>query len=268
MTGVIKTDANGVIQTDANGVIQTVVSATPQFDVTITSTTSPVSPGDELGVTADVTNTGGAQGTQTITLNINNSVGQVDSTSVTLSAGGSTTQPLSWAVPSGQTEQDYTATVASADDTASQTVTVSSVPSSVVSRPQDDSVLTRSLTLGVRIEPDDDWPDIQGKISANVANATRAYIYRVSDGQLMDDTDISSLSAGGVFTLQPNLSANTQYNFVIDAQGADYDDGFLSNASFPYTSSDGRLEIVNGAQDKQSTANTPHNVVEVGNINL
>jgi len=126
MTGVIKTDANGVVQTDTNGVIQTVTSATAQFDVAIASTTSPVAPGDELGVTADVSNSGGAQGTQTITLNINNGVGQVDSASVTLSAGGSTTQALSWVVPSGQTEQDYTATVASADDTASQTVTISS----------------------------------------------------------------------------------------------------------------------------------------------
>jgi len=131
MTGVINTDANGVIQTDANGVIQTVSSATAQFDVAIASTNSPVAPGDELGVTATVDNTGGAQGTQTITLDINNSVGQVDSTSVTLSGGGSTTQALSWVVPSGQTEQDYTATVASADDSASQTVTVgSAIPDS------------------------------------------------------------------------------------------------------------------------------------------
>jgi len=96
--------------------------------VAIASTTSPVAPGDELGVTATVDNTGGAQGTQTITLDINNGVGQVDSASVTLSAGGSTTQTLSWVVPSGQTEQDYTATVASADDTASQTVTVGAGP--------------------------------------------------------------------------------------------------------------------------------------------
>jgi len=87
----------------------------------------------QLDVTADVTNSGTDQDTQTLTLDINNGVGQVDSTSVTLAGGGSTTQTLSWAVPSGQTEQDYTATVASADDSASQTVTVSSVPPSLVS---------------------------------------------------------------------------------------------------------------------------------------
>jgi hypothetical protein len=95
-----------------------------QFDVTITSTTSPVDPGNTLDVTADVTNNGTDSDTQTVTLSIDNSVGQADSANVTLSGGGSTTQTLSWAVPSGQTKQDYTATVSSADDTASQTVTV------------------------------------------------------------------------------------------------------------------------------------------------
>jgi len=96
-----------------------------QFDVTITSTTSPVAPGNTLDVTADVTNNGTDSDTQTVTLDINNGVGQVDSANVTLSGGGSTTQTLSWSVPSGQTEQDYQATVASADDSASQIVTVS-----------------------------------------------------------------------------------------------------------------------------------------------
>jgi len=97
-----------------------------QFNVTITGVSPDlVKPGNTLDVTADVSNAGTDQDTQTVTLDIDNSVGQVDSTSVTLSGGGSTTQTLSWAVPSGQTEQDYQATVSSADDSASQTVTVS-----------------------------------------------------------------------------------------------------------------------------------------------
>jgi hypothetical protein len=108
----------------ANGAI---TDGTPFFDATITNITSPVKPGNTLDVTVDVTNNGTDSDTQTVTLSIDNGVGQVDSTSVTLSGGGSTTQTLSWSVPSGQTEQDYTATVASADDTASQTVTVNSV---------------------------------------------------------------------------------------------------------------------------------------------
>jgi hypothetical protein len=118
-----------------------------QFDVTITSTTGPVKPGNTLDVTADITNNGTDSDTQTVTLDIDNSVGQVDSTSVTLSGGGSTTQTLSWAVPSGQTEQDYTASVSSADDSASQTVTVgSAVPSSAIHRWKLDDVATGTAT--------------------------------------------------------------------------------------------------------------------------
>jgi len=119
-----------------------------QFDVTITSTNGPVAPGNTLDVTADVTNNGTDSDTQTVALDIDNSVGQVDSQSVTLSGGGSTTTTLSWSVPSGQTEQDYTATVSSADDTASRTVTVSSVtvPSSVIHRWKLDDVGTATAT--------------------------------------------------------------------------------------------------------------------------
>jgi len=95
-----------------------------QFDGTVTGTTSPVAPGNTLDVTVDVTNNGTDSDTQTVTLDIDNGVGQVDSQSVSLSGGGSTTKTLSWSVPSGQTEQDYQATVSSADDSASQTVTV------------------------------------------------------------------------------------------------------------------------------------------------
>jgi len=121
-------DVAGAEWVDLSGTRHTVDSwekvINSQFNVTITGTNGPVQPGNTLDVTVDITNNGTGQDTQTVTLDINNSVGQVDSTSVTLAGGGSTTQTLSWSVPSGQTKQDYTATVASADDTASQTVAV------------------------------------------------------------------------------------------------------------------------------------------------
>jgi hypothetical protein len=94
------------------------------FGVAITGTNSPVAPGNTLDVTVDIVNNDSDSDTQTITLDIDNSVGQVDSASVTLSGGGSTTKTLSWSVPSNQSEQDYTATVASNTDSDSTTVTV------------------------------------------------------------------------------------------------------------------------------------------------
>lgn len=144
----------------------------------------------------------------------------------------------------------------------------SGIPDSEVSRPQDDSSLTRSDTLGLQIESDDDWPEIAAELSANVSGATRAYIYRVSDGQLMDAVDISSLSAGQTFTLSPDLAANTAYNFVVDAEGASYTNGFYGSSSYPYTSSDGRLRIIGGALGQTGSAGSAHNLVRVGNIGL
>jgi len=121
-------DVAGAEWVDLSGTRHTVDSwekvINAQFNVSITGTNGPVQPGNTLDVTVDVSNAGTDQDTQTVTLDIDNGVGQADSTSVTLSGGGSTTQTLSWSVPSGQTKQDYQATVSSADDTASQTVTV------------------------------------------------------------------------------------------------------------------------------------------------
>jgi len=100
-------------------------SVNSQFDVSITDASpSPVVPGETLTVDASLTNSGTDSDTQTITLDVDNGVGQVDSSLEAAQGGASKTVPLSWAVPSGQTEQDYQATVASADDSASQTVTV------------------------------------------------------------------------------------------------------------------------------------------------
>jgi len=226
MTGVIKTDANGVIQTDANGVIQTVASATPQFEVAITSTNSPVPPGDTLGVTTDVTNTGGAQGTQTITLDINNGVGQVDSASVTLSAGSSAIQALSWSVPSGQTAQDYTATVASADDSASQTVTVgATVPSSAVL-----AYDPATFTTG-----DSTWADQAGaaqdmSLSGNIQAAT------LSNGNAALSSD--GVDDHGLTTFPSALEGSQLQNFAVELEIEHTSSGF--NAPFSLLNSGGQ----------------------------
>jgi len=142
-------DVAGAEWVDQSGTKHTVDSwekiVNSQFDVTITGVSpDPVAPGNTLDVTVDVTNNGTDQDTQTVTLDINNGVGQVDSASVTLSGGGSTTTTLSWAVPSSQAVQDYQATVSSDDDAASQTVTVA--PASLISHYTFDSADTSGST--------------------------------------------------------------------------------------------------------------------------
>jgi len=94
------------------------------FDVAITGTNSPVDPGDTLTVNYSVENTGNADGTQTITLNIDSTQEDSESQTVTFKAGTSST--LQWQTASADTGT-FTATVASDDDTDSATVTVERV---------------------------------------------------------------------------------------------------------------------------------------------
>jgi len=93
------------------------------FSVAIQGTNSPVREGETLNVSANVTNTGDVQGTQTVTLSIDGT--QRDSRTLTLGGSASRTVTLSWTPTSGDAGA-YTATLASANDSASTAVTVES----------------------------------------------------------------------------------------------------------------------------------------------
>nr|WP_284731859.1 CARDB domain-containing protein [Halorientalis regularis] len=95
--------------------------APANFQVSGTSSNSPVTEGETLDVTATVQNTGEQQGTQTVTLDVAGA--QRDSQTVQLAAGASQDVTLSWTTASGDAG-DYTATVASANDTDTTSVTV------------------------------------------------------------------------------------------------------------------------------------------------
>lgn len=147
----------------------------------------------------------------------------------------------------------------------------SDIPDSVVFRPDDTSSGSVTDKIGCRITTDIEWPDIGGKISSNVSGATTAYIYQVNDGSLLGSEDISSLSAGDSFAvsgvdLKPYDGTNaTVYNFVLDAGGSSFTNGYYNSASFPYISNDGNLSIINGARRETDTSSAPNNLVEIGN---
>jgi hypothetical protein len=149
----------------------------------------------------------------------------------------------------------------------------SAIPDSVVSRDPDDSTVNETRMFGIEVSTSVEWPDIGATISQNTVGATRAYIYRMSDGALIADTDISTLSAGDSFTF--NLSDALQpdnYSFAVDAEGASYDIGWDDNPSFPYDSSDGDISIVGGTDNIDSggapTNSSPntHGLVTVGDV--
>ena len=136
--------------------------ATPaEFTVSIASTNSAVTEGDTLTVDADIENIGDQQGTQTVDLSVG-SLG-TDSTQVTLAGGESTQETLSVGTASGDAGS-YTATVSSANDSASQTVTVGQSPqteeSDLAYGLQNTSVLVRDRTTS-------DWPVVADLDSAS-----------------------------------------------------------------------------------------------------
>jgi hypothetical protein len=106
------------------------VLAAAGFTVTLDATNSPVAEGETLSVEATVENTGNVEDTQTITLDAG-ALG-TDSTSVTLDGGASTDVTLFVGTNIGDAGE-YTATVSSADDSATASVTVSGDAEFVVS---------------------------------------------------------------------------------------------------------------------------------------
>ena len=99
------------------------IAASEFYDVTITGTNSPIEQGDTLVVDYEVSNTGDKTGTQDITLEIDSVLEDTDA-GVRVLANRTDSGTLEWVTDSGETAQDYTATVLSADDSATQTVTV------------------------------------------------------------------------------------------------------------------------------------------------
>ncbi|MFQ3475161.1 hypothetical protein HKK80_02720 [Halonotius sp. F2-221B] len=98
----------------------------PFYGVSIVGTNGPVTEGDTLDVTANVTNWG-ADGEQTVTLSDFDDT-QQDTTSVSLASGASDDSvDLAWATTTGDAGT-HTVTVASENETAVETVTVDSAP--------------------------------------------------------------------------------------------------------------------------------------------
>lgn len=91
------------------------------FAVSIDRTNSPVTAGEELTVTATVENTGAYSGSQSVSLRVGGR--EVDATETTLAPDESATVTLTWATGEGDAG-NYTATVATDDDTAERDVVV------------------------------------------------------------------------------------------------------------------------------------------------
>ena len=123
----------GLKESGLRGSLRSTSSVLPAFfDVTITNTNSPVQEGDILTVDYSADNTGDAQDTQDIRLEID-SVEEDRDSDITLLGAQSTTGTLEWDT-TDEDETTYTATVLSDDDTDSVTVEIESdaIPDSAI----------------------------------------------------------------------------------------------------------------------------------------
>ena len=142
------------------------------------------------------------------------------------------------------------------------------IPDSVVSRdPDNETDDSQTGQRGLVFEvASDRWGAFGAELSSNTSEVTRAYIYQKSDGQLLADTDISDLSSGDTFTLDVDLDSNTEYNFVLDAEGAEYNQGADLSPDFPYSSNDGEITLKTGAVDATDDVDIAYLMIKVGNV--
>jgi hypothetical protein len=126
------------------------VNEPPFFEVAITSVDDAVTEGDALTVDYEVTNTGGVEATQDITFTVNGTTEGTDA-GVTLAAGGTFDGAFTYETVTGEAPE-VTVAVASANDTATDTVIVNEPPLFDVAITSVDSAVTAGETVTVDYE--------------------------------------------------------------------------------------------------------------------
>jgi len=144
------------------------------------------------------------------------------------------------------------------------------IPDASATRTDDNNSSSLTGDFGLRIKVGVEWPSIDVEMSSLTDNATRIYCYRVGDGQLLDDVDITGFSSGDVFrfedvNLQPfDGTDDTKYNLTTDAEGSSYTLGFNNNVTFPVGPSE--IEIINGSAGASGTDPNANAFKSVGNL--
>jgi hypothetical protein len=215
-------------------------SAQPDFEIVNVRIDGPISTGDSLSVGAVVTNTGN-EGTQTVTLDVAGS--QRDSETVSIRPGVTDFVTLDWTPGSGDAGQ-YTATVASDNDTATQSVTI----------------LNGNVSFSV---------DITGTTAPIIENQTLSVDYNV--------TNIGSLSGSQTVSLEVAGAQRDTTNLTLDAgksaQGAlswatqSGDAGeYTATVSSDNTSESVPVTVESGDSGDSSGSNGASNMSTVDNL--
>ena len=224
--------------------------------------------GETLEVDYSITNSGDFGSVEDVELLIDGNVEYVDQdVMITDSAAGT----LYWQADSIGT---YTATVSIAGVSDQITVQVDlAIPDSVVQRDADNGSISGSradtyneiyVTTG-----SSEWPQIQGRISQNSGSLGNAVVVGPDD-TIIQSVDVSALSAGDVVTFDNAvLSPSTEYRFALEKADSNTTFGY-DNGLFPYTSSDGELEMTAGWQSgalvDSTSSGYAYGFYEIGNV--
>jgi hypothetical protein len=206
----------------ASGNLTIQAPASPaNFTVEATGTVNPVE-GGNIGVTTRVTNVGGTQGTQTVSLSVP-SIG-TDSTSVTLAAGANTTQLLSVSTGAGDAGS-YTATVSTANDTDTDTVVVRAQANFQVSNLQPASA---TVTNGTAIDVSalvKNTGDVQATqtVTLSVDGFSASKSLTLADGAnqtvTFADVDTGALGPGSYTHTVASANDSASGSLTVEAQG-------------------------------------------------
>lgn len=165
------------------------------FDVTITSTNSPVTSGNSLDITADITNQNTIQDTQTIELDIDDTVR--DSVEITLGDSETQTKTLSW---SDTKVGNYTAEFRS--ETSSELVDVSVTDSSSSGAYHE----VKITSINEPTEPDNGLIDVE---VANLGGSSGSKSITLDIDGTQEDSQSVSLSSGEVKNIQLTWSSTS-----------------------------------------------------------
>ncbi|WP_340098319.1 type IV pilin [Salinibaculum salinum] len=158
---VVDTDNGAILKRQELSIPVDTTQDPANFAVRIDNTNSPVTEGETLVVRPTITNTGDEQATQNTELTVSGE-GVVDSRSLTLDGGESEQIPLEWATEVGDSGE-YDATVSSANDSATEPVTVRSKSNFEVSIDDTNSPIREGENLSVTttVQNTGGSPDVQ-----------------------------------------------------------------------------------------------------------
>ena len=148
--------------------------------------------------------------------------------------------------------------------------TKSTIPDSVVDRPDDTRTFSESTKNGLVFEAKANWPEIGAIISNQTSGVSTAYLEQMNSAgdtiqSTIDTTDISALSSGDPFTFDSaNISDGDVFAILLDNAGGTYTMGDADDGdNYPLTTAN--LDCIGGWFQGSRVDSNTRAIDEIGN---